>query len=366
MAVGAMLVLVAGVGLSLRSPRHVPPPTPPEKIEILATKADYQRHFPATLRSEPKPGADGETNSDFDDIFLPSEKVEEYLNRHHRDAASLLAAYNAVFGTNFEHDLSYLKEAATNYPNDPKVQLSVLAHDVYPEDRRKWLDAFKNSDPSNSLGNYFSAGDYFKNGHPEKAIQELMAAGSKSGFDRYSAEFVLNEEELRQGVGQTPLLARMSSGWGGGTSEELMTLRQVARGIAEVQQQYLSGGDKTSAENLAAMGITAAHRLNEGDESKVVISQLVGNAMESITLQHLDQNTPYDFLGGKTPSERTAELKQQRAELRELSQVVPSTMPDMTEAELFAYTERQRIYGEVAAFRWLRQRHPPEAATPGK
>ena len=46
---------------------------------------------------------------------------------------SLLAAFRSSGDTN------YLNEAATNFPNDPHVELSVLAHDEFPADRRKWL-----------------------------------------------------------------------------------------------------------------------------------------------------------------------------------------------------------------------------------
>src|SRR4051812_26439638 len=63
---------------------------------------------------------------------LPREEVEKYLERNRRSAASLLAAYGALRDTN------YLKEAATNFPNDPRVQLSVLRRDIFPEERRKW------------------------------------------------------------------------------------------------------------------------------------------------------------------------------------------------------------------------------------
>ena len=69
---------------------------------------------------------------------------------------SLLAAFRALDDTN------YLNEAATNFPNNPQVELAVLAHDEFPADRRKWLDLFKASSPSNSLANYLSAQDYFQ------------------------------------------------------------------------------------------------------------------------------------------------------------------------------------------------------------
>ena len=103
----------------------------------------------------------GSRNEDAGFEKLPRAKVEAWLAKHNRDAMSLLAAFRALDDTN------YLNEAATNFPNDPQVELAVLAHDEFPADRRKWLDLFKASSPSNSLANYLSAQDYFRNGNTD-------------------------------------------------------------------------------------------------------------------------------------------------------------------------------------------------------
>src|SRR5450755_4339674 len=121
---------------------------------------------------------------------LSREQVEAWLVKHYRNAMSLLAAFRSSGDTN------YLNEAATNFPNDPHVELSVLAHDEFPADRRKWLDLFKQSSPSNSLANYLSAQDDFKNGKKDEAVQELLAASGKSQFDSFQTESRLDEEDL--------------------------------------------------------------------------------------------------------------------------------------------------------------------------
>ena len=73
-------------------------------------------------------------------------------------------------------------------------------------------------------------------------------------------------------------------------------------------------------------------------------------------LNQLDPNASYDFIGGKTPTDRLAELKEQKVSLRGLTQAIQDAVPNMTEAELLSYTERQRLYGELEAMRWLQQR----------
>jgi len=285
---------------------------------------------------------------------LPREEVEKYLERNGRSAASLLTAYRTLQDTN------YLREAATNFPNDPRVQLSVLQRDVFPQERRKWLDLFKASSPENQLANYLSAQDYFKGGQSALAVSELLQAAGKPAFKDYVMEFKLDEEELNVAAGRSSLQARLSSsGWAQDLLPQLASLKSLAQDVAALQKQYVGAGDSGSAENLARAGLMLASGLRSGDGDKFVIKELVGNAIEAIMLSQLDPNGSYDFLGGKSPNDRLAELKQQKASLRALTQATQDALPNMTEAELLSYTERQRLYGELEAMRWLQQRGTP-------
>src|ERR1039458_7836210 len=228
---------------------------------------------------------------------IPREKVESWLAKHHRSATSLLAAFRAL------NDTNYLNEAATNFPNDPHVELAVLARDEFPADRRKWLDLLKASSPSNSLANYFSAQDYFKNGNTDAAMQELLAASGKSQFDNHAIEVQLDTEELYLDSGKSPTEAATyaMSAMAEEDLPELATIKQTDRGIADLMQQKIAAGDANSAASLAQMGMIIANKLNSGDSGKYLINQLVGIAAVAIALQHLDQNTACDFLGGQTP-----------------------------------------------------------------
>jgi hypothetical protein len=306
-----------------------------ETEEVVAVDFDWRQ----TLTNETPPPK------------LPREEIEKYLEHNQRNAASLLSAYRALGDTN------YLKEATLNFPNDARVQLSVLARDVFPEDRRKWLDLFKASSPDNSLANYLSARDYLKNGQSGLAASELLEAAGKPGFQDYAMESKLDDEELNMAAGRSSIQARLSSsGWVDDHLPELASLKGLAQDMARWQQQYLSAGGKAEAENLAQMGLTLASRLNSGDGGKFVIDQLVGRAVEAVMLSQLDPNASYDFLSGKSPNDRLAELKEQKASLTALRQNFRDALPNMTEAELLSYTERQRISGELEAMRWLQQR----------
>src|SRR6185437_7654844 len=133
-----LIVLVIGLGMYLNRKHGSAPTQPVDPGGAAAQITDrspvhVQRPVEALAATEPL----GKSNVP----RLPREKVEEYLARRHRDVASLLAAFHALQDTN------YLREAATNFPNDPQVQWTILAQDAFPQDRRKWLDAFKTSSP---------------------------------------------------------------------------------------------------------------------------------------------------------------------------------------------------------------------------
>jgi hypothetical protein len=290
---------------------------------------------------------------------LPREEVEKYLERNRRSAASLLAAYGALRDTN------YLWEAATNFPNDSRVQLSVLRRDLFPEERRKWLDLFKVSSPENPLANYLSARDYFQSGQSDLALSEWLQAAAKPAFKDYAMEFKLDEEELNLDAGRASLQAKLSSNaWAEDLLPQLASLKALAQDVAAMQKQYLDTGDSTSAENLARAGLALANDLRASDVDGVLIKQLVGNAIEAIVLSPFDPNVNYDFIDGKSPQQRLAELGELKGTIRGLTQATRDALPTMTEAELLSYMERQRLYGEAEAMRWLQQRRS-SMALPG-
>lgn len=366
-----LAVLVIGGGICLRFFNRGPelpansPPDIMQKAKSSSSRALFSRQQAGTDADETL----AQTNNELAAILalkLPHEKIEEYLALHYRNAASLLAAYYA--SGDADHpvgDINYLKEAAANFPNDPRVQRTILTQwaglepSTFPEGKRKWLDAFKASSPSNSLANYLSAQDYFQNNQPEAAIKELLEASGKSSFGGFDVETFLGEEELYRASGKSPLEASQAAlaGMSRELLPELQNLKGIARGIQSAQQQYVNAGDTASVENLAQMGMLLANRFTSGDSGKRIISQLVGFAMEAISLQQLNQNTSYGFLGGETPAQRLEELKQQKAALRELTSSFQAIAPTMTEAERVSYVERAIMFGDVAAKQWVLQQH---------
>jgi hypothetical protein len=358
----AVLVMVWSIALRLSQRREETRGRAPETVSAEGTIAHDQASSDSrsrlqhrrTARSAEQPLAEASPESELQRVLrgeaelpkLSREDIDKYLQQKQRTAESLLGAYLV------SHDLAYLMEAAANFPNDPKVQLSVLVSDDFPEQRRKWVDLFKASAPDNSLGDYLSAREYFKSGQTEAALRELQEAGRKTSFNDYALETKLSLEEMYMLTGRSPLESKLSA-WSADLLPALATFKGLAVDIAGLEKQYLSAGDARSAQQLAQMGLGLADRFKSGDGAKFLISQLVGIAAESIALGPLDANASYDFLGGKTPKDRLEEIKQQRSALSELARRFGDARSTMTDNEALSYLDRMKLYGESEAMRWL-------------
>lgn len=362
--IGVLAALVVLAGLAFRLQNREAPPRAPDGDEV-PSAPQSPTSGAAVARTEPAATPRAATPNPDEDAGggsapgVSREKIEEYLTRHQRSAASLLAAFHATRDdANQTGDVQYLKEAATNFPQNPHVQLAVLAHNVFPEERRKWLDAFKASSPDNSLGNYLSAREHFQNQQPEAALQELREASAKAEYADFAMESYLGAEEIFRELGKTPLEANTAAmtAMAADLLPQLSNMKGIALAIAEAQARHAGTGDAASVQNLSQMGLQLAGRLNSGEGGRFLSSRLTGAAAEAAVLKSLDPNTRYDFLGSQTPAQRLETLNQQRQDVRTLIKDFTAGFLRMSPDERVSYVERVKVYGEVAAMRWLQER----------
>jgi len=362
--IGVVAALVVLTGLTFRLLNREPAPREPGNDGFF-TASPPPTSGAAMARTQPAapPRA---TAPDADDAAgvgsapgVSREQIEEYLTRHHRSAASLLAAFHASRdGAHPSGDIQYLREAAANFPGDPRVQLAVLAHDVFPEDRRKWIDAFKTASPDNSLGNYLSAREHFQNQQADAAIHELQQASAKSEYADFAMESYLGAEEIFRELGRTQLEANTAAmtAMAADLLPQLSNMKGIAQAIVDAQARYADSGDAALMQSLSQMGLQLAGQLTGGEGGRFLISRLTGDAAETLVLRALDPDTRYDFLGGQTAAQRLEGLSQQRHDFRALMRDFNGAFLRMSPAEQVSYVERVKVYGEVAAMRWLQER----------
>ncbi len=360
---GILLAAIVAV-YCFKQRRVAPPPVPNEAAWPAAGETPTSpRQFTRLLANAPAGGnvADTEASSvpftnilqrifDGDETLsrVSSEQLGAWLAQNKTNAESLLAAWQA------SGDTGFLRTALTNFPHDANVLLNVITRDLFPEAQRQLLDQFQTAAPDNALADYLSARNHLKNGQPQLAVQDLLVATQKPGFDEYTVEKIQSLEELCLSTGKPPAEAKALA-MSGTHLPQLAPLKNLAQEMATLQKQYLAAGDGASAESLAYMGITLAERVGTQAGGRGLLNQLVGLAMERIVLSPLDQEKNYEFLQSTVP-QRMASLDTQRKDIRESVQVFKRWLPAASEAEVIIYFDRLKLYGEAAALKWLDSR----------
>ncbi len=279
---------------------------------------------------------------------VPREQIEAYLALNKTNAQSLLAAWRAA------GDRDYLRQAAALYPNDPAVQLNAITLDLFPGQQREWLDRFKQSAPENSLANYLSARDYFREGKPELALKELGDAAGKRGFSDYTERTLQDMEEIYMQSGRTTGEAKVVA-MAGTLLPHLKSLRELAQEMGGLQQQYLTSGDPASAEAIARFGWNVGQQLTVGEGSRYIINQTIGLTIENELLTRLPPEQKPDFLPIAVKDQLTA-IEGRKQALSEMNPLFDQLLANANEAEIINFCDRMKLYGEYAALEWLQKK----------
>jgi RNA polymerase sigma factor (sigma-70 family) len=285
-----------------------------------------------------------------DPLKVTAAQLEGYLKTHHRDAASLLAAFRVT------HDRALLAEAMQKYPNDPQVDFeAAFQSNATPEERRQWLNAFESSAPNNALPNYLSALDYFKSGQPDQALQEMAAASAKQGFQDYSMDRLMDDREAYLDAGYSSAEAEISSA----TQlmlPQLFDVKQLGLDLVHLSNSYQQAGDSDSAQAALQMAAALGQRYANSGPAEAEVSQLVGMAVERMALGAMDPGAPYGD-SGQTVQDQINQLTQERATLNDLNQQAEPLIENLSDQDYLTYKDRWMAFGEEAALRWVISTH---------
>jgi hypothetical protein len=322
---------------------------PPELANQAPTKSQRAVR-PPVIKSAPEPKSDDPPIKNLSADLLSGKEtprlsraqIDSYLAENHRSAESLLTAFR------LSGDRELLKEASEKAPHDPRVALTALFKAGSPEERRQWLDTFKQSAPDNALPNYLSALDYFKAGQPDQAAQELLAASARPKFQDYSTDFVQNAEEAYRSAGYPGLEAKAIATW----SLELPQFKQfleLGDSLAEMANSYRQAGDEPSAQTVLQLGLGLGQRL--ASEPAPLLQELVSLKVQNQILSAMDPASPYGD-SGQTIKNRMDEIAGQRAVIKGLAQQTESLLQVMSEPDAASFYDRLKMFGEMDAVRW--------------
>lgn len=279
-------------------------------------------------------------------IKVTAGQLESYLKRRHRDAGSLLASFRVT------HDPALLAEAMQKYPSDPHVDFEALFQsNAPPEEQRRWLTAFEQSAPNNALANYLSAGAYFKAGDPAQALQEMLAASDKPGFQDYSIERVMDDREAYIESGCTDAEAEISS-----CTQlmlpQLLQIRNLGLDLVDLSKSYQQAGDSDSAQSALQMAAALGQRYATQAPAEAEISQLVGLFVERRAFAAMDPSLPCGD-NGQTVQDQLNQVAQERADLNSLDQQAQPFIDSMSDQDYLTYKSRWMAFGEKAALQWV-------------
>jgi hypothetical protein len=282
---------------------------------------------------------------------LTAAQVEAYLKANRTNAASLLAAYRTG------GDPTVLKEAMEKYPNDPQVAFeAVLDKDLSLAEQRRWLDSFKQSAPDNALADYLSAFNYIKAGQMDQAAQDLTAASGKP-LDDYTLARAQDDEEAYLSAGHSAAEAkRISDSWL--TLPALPQVKQLGVSPADLATAYSQSGDQTSGLAAFQMAMNLGQRYADTSTDPMLLSQLVGMAIEKIALNGMDPNSPYGN-DGQTVQDQLNQITQQRAAIKELCDQAIPWLPTLPDQDILNYENRRQAFGEKAALQWVVSKYGP-------
>jgi tetratricopeptide (TPR) repeat protein len=213
------------------------------------------------------------------------------------------------------------------------------------------LDAFEKSAPDNALANYLSALEYFKSGQSDQAIQEMSAASGKQGFQDYSVDRVMDDEEAYLAAGYSMSEAKVLATTQLGLPQ-LAQVKQLGLDLIDLSQSYQQSGDADSAQTSLQMAIALGQRYTTAAPGQAEVSQLVGIAVEKFALAAMDPNSPYGD-NGQTVQDQLNQLTQQREMYRDLTQQADPLMENLSDQDYVTYKDRWMAFGEEAALRWV-------------
>ena len=271
-------------------------------------------------------------------LKLSPAQLAAYLGANRRNAESLLAAFRIT------GDVALLREAAARFPGNAAVLMELALGGDKETNRRGAIDALRQADPDNALGDYLSALDHLRQGQGQRAFNDLSTAAGKARFDDYATAAMQSAEEAYTAAGFTTVEAKAAAMMGL-ARKQIQPMRDLSKELVSMQKSFVAAGDGESADTVRQTGLALGQQMQGNALS--FIDELVGIAIER------------QFLDPAADASRRAALEQRIGTIRELSSTpyFDKLLSNADGLESIAYFDRLKLYGEEAAIRWLRERN---------
>lgn len=290
---------------------------------------------------------------DFHQQFSPAQ-FETYLERHQRNASSLLAVYRIT------KDEALLREAYERFPEDPQVALLVLTSLSLPlEDKLVMLEKVRHAHPGDPLGDFMTSVALAKEGKTAEAVPFFQAGLAKPRWDFSQKEQRLNLREALMSAGLPSTEARMlgfTLTWPGATGIFINVSNQGKREIEGLLQE----GREDEAFTLAGQMLALSRRLEEYPQ-RTTTHEILAQNFKRGALYAL----PNDVEIGDTGQTVQAVKEREKTRITDSYTLTNAYLWHMQHfddagVELFYQIVEER--GERAALQWADAYHGPAPA----
>ena len=279
---------------------------------------------------------------------LTLERLRDYLAVNRRNAESLVTA------SRLTGDLAMLREAVTKFPSDARAQFELANRSPDAAERERAAQALIAADPENAMGSYMAAIEAFKAGRNDDAVTMLGNAATSVRLDDYWTVGLQSAEEAYVSAGYTATEAKVAA-FSRETLPQTMELNGLSQQIEALRKAYAGAGDEASAQSMLTMGLNLGQQVQQSLGGKKLISDLVGQAIESRFLKTLDPATVVDA-SGVTAQHRMDQIAERKQLIKRTMQGVDPMAANIDPQVLSQFLDRQKILGELAALQWLRGR----------
>ncbi|MBN2131334.1 MAG: hypothetical protein JW741_17670 [Sedimentisphaerales bacterium] len=281
--------------------------------------------------------------------IVTSEGLDAFLQAHGEQPACWVAAASLM--PDREAALKYLEEAAALHPDSPAVLSALVQAQIragqIDESTLAYAGELENVDPTNLLGDCYSAYCQFESGDVAAALEALSAAGAKGRFadNRIDALMARYDYLLAEGCADPVALGLSAFTL---PLDHLGMLRQIEQ-QSITQVQSLSAAGRLDEALKIAQDVSNVGRTVSAS-GRFLLHDRVGIAMQQAGLA--EQRGIYEALGDlqqiQEIDSRLQAIQQRSATIDTMIQGFGQVMANMTEQDFADYVEGTILNGEFA------------------
>lgn len=285
--------------------------------------------------------------------LFTTEQFAGYLQRHQRDAKSLLTVYRIT------KDEALLREAYEKFPENPHIAAQALESLNLPlEEKLALVGKVRQAHPGDAWADMLQCSTLLKEGRLDEALDALRNGLGKPGFDLGYQSQELDLREALMSTGKSPTEARvLGLSW----PEYPSGLVELSSRGRERMEQLIEAGQEEEALALAGDLLGLGRRLEENG-GQTLVAEVVGHAFKNNVLRALPQDVEMGDTG--KIAEEFLQISEEEISafsegMKGFDERIKWHFQNLDDAGVELYFQILEQRGERAALEWAEAYHGP-------